>query len=587
MSKYTYHIKLGGSDYVEVFPANRIQIRGYWEDDSWFDRVELSSEVKICRKDNQSIYDSISSWRTDPAKYSTVCLFQVRSSGATFRTFSFNPRWGKIDYETAVYTFKPAYFDSYETIWKPNQSKNAFLSGGVGADRYSYYNETATNKPYVNYLSFLPNDKKLFPVYEDMLTNISGINTVESTILNGDFGAISVTTQYGIPLSYVTGEENFFPYSAISLHKLNNRTVEQIMDILKIFQIYPFFSEIDTIRLEHVYYMLYVLQNNAVSITFDDDENIYEFIDEKLPVSEKLSLHEDKGNTDNDFTNQTLSYTNYRIGVSGIEINEDHTTQFTDIDKWIAAGSDYTDNDLLICGTNQQIKKWTSTAAIQTFTNNQFSVADSGTWVYFRSNDFKVENGNGFSCYIDITQINGTVTNLRAELEDRSTGAIISTTSPSLSLGVNTFTLSRSGSTVTDACLLISFFASTSPAGIAGYATCRSIVGTDYRVVWQQGYSTSRLNGHFSQYNIIKKYWDYYRPTNSGTQRGDAGASVAFSATNSQFTYRRETKKRYYPNDINMKHGVNDGTRIAKIEQYTRDLDTDFVQFTLLYQEDE
>lgn len=425
-----------------------------------------------------------------------------------------------------------------------------------------------------------------------MLTDISGINTVESTILNGDSGSISVTTQYGIPLSYVTGEENFFPYSAISLYKLINRSVEEVMDILKIFQIYPFFSETDTIRLEHVYYMLYVLQNNAVSITFDDDENIYEFIDEKLPASEKLSLHEDESNTDNDFTNQTLSYTNYRIGVSGIEINEDHTTQFTDLDKFIASGSDYTDYDILTCGTNQHVKEWKSTAAIQTFTNNQFSVADSGTWVYFRSNDFKVENGDGFSCYIDITQINGTVTNLRAQLEDRSSGAIISTTSPSLSLGVNTFTLSRSGSTVTDACLLISFFASTSPAGIVGYGTCRSNIGADYRVVWESGYPFDftglRLNGNFSQYNIIKKYWKYYRPTNLGTFSGDvAGSSSTLSATDSQFTYRRETKKRYYPNDINMKHGVNDGTRIAKIEQYTRDLDTDFVQFTLLYQEDE
>ena len=391
-------------------------------------------------------------------------------------------------------------------------------------------------------------------------------------------------------MDYVTNKENYFINAGIRFNKVSEYTIEELFDLLKIFQIYIFFESDTILRIEHIKYIETELQDNAVSLTLDNDENEWSYLEEILPLSEELRLDEDDDNTDPDFHFQSIVYTQSSVG-DDTKFVSNTFTQFTDIDKYISDSTEYEDLDFLMAGNYQHIEEFKESGVSVTDTyKNDFTyteVAAIPTETRLLSNDINFDDEFSdiiFDCFVYL-DLSG-ATSCTACFRDRSTGSIISDTQ-ALSNGDNTFTLTSNGGDESDAVFCIYFTAAQFDT-VAGYATVRTQYNATYakpeRLASEIGVNSSdyKPNGPFSQANIVDNWWGTNRPTNSGTING-----VAKSFTDSQRSIQRETKPRYYPNDINMRYGINDGTRIAKIKTYKRDLDTDFVTFTLVYAEDE
>jgi hypothetical protein len=298
---------------------------------------------------------------------------------------------------------------------------------------------------------------------------------------------------------------------------------------------------------------------------------------------EKLQFDENSANTDTDFVLQELKYTPSRNGFSGNEITQTYNG-YSDVEDFYLNASDYSSNVLITGSQNQIIDLedpdgtglWTTVE--NTFSCDPLSAATS---YFLKSNDIEVistGDGGDLNCVLTLTITAGNLLTKQCYLTDRVSGATVSDVI-TLTAGVNTFTLKPTVGNY-DSVLTIKFIG-TAGTTCTGWVTCADNKYR-HRVHWEAGAisGTQKDNGPFSQANIINNWWSIYRPTNSGTQNG-----VAKTFTNSQFIIKRQCKARYWPDDINMQFGINDGTHIAKIGRYERDLDSDFVTFELLYQE--
>jgi hypothetical protein len=362
-----------------------------------------------------------------------------------------------------------------------------------------------------------------------------------------------------------------------------------LLEMITFFQVFPFFESATVVRLEHIKYILDQLQDNAVSLTLDADEQELEFLDKSVPYLDKFNWTEDDDNTDTDFTEQITKFSeNQQFSES---IREQNDSYFTDYAKYIADKTAYSSNEFLVAGHQQEILEFTSsgTGGTWTFDRNTFEyTVSSGSTIarYMISNNIVTAATESYTCDIDMTstQTSG-ITLYLADRDDITTA--ISNVYTWVSGSINSFLLTVIGGgtgDINDACLVMKFTYNT--ITLSGWMTFKHTYSTvlKMRIAWEAGAISTdpKLNAPFSQANIIKNWWSIYRPTNAGTQNG-----VAKTFTNSQFIIKRQCKGRYWPDDINMQYGINDGSHIAKIGRYTRDLDTDFVEFELLYQEHE
>ena len=586
MSKYTYHIAFNVSDYTQVYPENSVKVTGAWENDSWISRVSVD-EIKLVKTDNITVYDTLAANILDPSNYNTEYFFKIQKSGVDWLTFVFGVRWGTIDTETCVYKFKPQAYDSYYRYWVYAIQKQVEYVTPLTAKYGLGYTETDYDLyPALPYAETTNQDVlDIFDLYELVIEGMGTGLTVESTILNNDATTVlTVVETNGIVQDYISGTDNFFLRGAFRLSGLTKKTVQDVLDILEVFQMHAYFSDTTTIRIEHVYYLLKQLQDNAVSLTPEDDENVYEFISDSFPFLEKFNFDEDDTNTDTDFTAQDIVYG------PGSKYNADSFKTFeygyfTDGQKFVDDLAGYATTDALLSGHQQEILNFTNSGAggTWTFLKNTFEyVVASGSTIerYMISNDIKTLQSESYTLTIDMTSTQtADIDFYIADRTDVTTPLSNVYTWVSGSVNQALLTMAAAGSSDTnDAVLVMNFLYNT--ITLSGWVTLAPTTPATYtkmRIAWD---SLAKLNSPFSQSSVLENWWKVYRPTNTGTING-----VAKTFTNSQFIIRRQLKKRYWPDDINMLYGINDGSHIAKIERYVRDLDSDFVEFTLIYQE--
>lgn len=608
MSKYTYHIVLNGSDYTEVFPVNEVELTGYWEDE-WIDNMEIN-ELEINYSDNQYIYDILEADRKNPDKYSNEYFFNIKKYGVLWKEFIFGIKWGSFDYETKIYKFTPLYYGNYYKHYSQYLDTLCDITTIGDSSNLYYFEEDEPGSPGTTHWPYQGvfnrthgiNIYSIYRIYEmlqEAFTNYDPDITFQSTILNNDSSTVlSNTIEYGIIKDYVTGNENPFINGHIALMikpdkdglyslKTPRLTLNDLNNILDLFQIYPFFDDDASIRFEHILFILTNLQDNAISMTPENDEKEFEFLNEQSPYLETFDLRENDGNTDEDFVLQEIIYEPQRSGIFS-ELITNGYSYFSNVDNYITNGSDYQDG-FILAGTNQEVKKLFATSPITTDGNTFSGSISSGTTYYIYSNDLKIWNGVSDSIYfiINLTTIGTTPTVKKCYLRDRSSSLTISNEVTLNANGDTTVTLNPTDS-ADDGEVVIELSLVTGSSTISGYiyndyANERYIDAYKaFRLLWQIGGKTGikRLNGPFSQSNIINNYWNIYRPTNSAEING-----VSKVFTNSKFVEKRTIKNRYYPDDINLLYGINDGERIAKINRYVRKLDSDFVTFDLIYQE--
>jgi hypothetical protein len=565
-----------------------VQINGVWEDNSWIDRVEVD-EIRLHKKDNSTVYTTLAAWLTDPTKYSTECFFRIKRLGVDWHTFYFGVRWGKIDKETGVYKFKPQLYDGWFK-WIILNRDRMLPFNTDDQFYYDYYDAAGTSESALTGITSTDDlPYNMFLLYKRMF-EFCGVPTIKSTLLNNDTSTVlTPVVTNGIVMDYVTGLENYFIYSGVMIKDTLNSTITSILKILDLFNISYFFESDTILRIEHAKYILSQFQDNAVSITFDIDEQEYEYIDESSPYLEQLSFYEDKTNTDTDFTNQEIIYSKTRTGLSAPLI-KNQFNNFTDVELFESDPTSY-DLELILASYYQWIFSLDGsgfdsfTSTVNTF-SGEVLTGDIGV---IQSNYFNIPSaGQDYDVEVYLTILSGVADSMTVSVQD--TGLTDITTVENLVAGANTITLVSTG-TSTSGMITLTFDNTLGGTGftVEGWVIFKPKIiagNTSYRYRIARGLGAisgvDKLNAPFSQANVLDNWYKIYRPTNAGTLNG-----VAKLFTDSQFIIRRNTKARYYPNDINMKYGINDGTRIAKIERYERDLDSDFVTFTLIYQEDE
>ena len=83
---YTHHISLNGSDYIQVYPTNGVEVTTEQEPNCIFFRDKVS-EVKINRAQNTSIYDSLESYFTNKSTYNTQIEYEIYKGVRTGTAF--------------------------------------------------------------------------------------------------------------------------------------------------------------------------------------------------------------------------------------------------------------------------------------------------------------------------------------------------------------------------------------------------------------------------------------------------------------------------------------------------------------------
>ena len=597
--RYDYYISLNSSDYTQVYPSNEIELRGYWED-NYFARESIN-EIKLTKNLNSSIYTSLESYSTDPTRYNTELFFRIDQDSSPWKYFVFGIRWCKFDKETAVVTFTPTAWDGYYRFWKEYKDRNikGFSAQNVDLDIYDY---DTSNNPYDSTLDAGTFDHwlavRLWDLLEDRWNTYMSACDIKSNILNNDSSTIlACDTTYGIPLDYVTGTENVLIKMAFKLYKYQSPdyTIEDIVELLEMLQIYPFFESDSVFRLEHIKYFYTMLVDNAVNLTLDADENTWEYIEKLLPKSERFELTEENDNTDADFTAQDIAYYHASVGFEGTQIT--HQFQIlTDVNTFIADDTAYDDTDMLLAVRYQHIDELREDGNLltdtdkNTFTYTELAAVPDTLYIY--SNDIKLTDASAntqLDCVVYLE--NSGAANFTACIKDRSGGNTISDTQVLTNNDTTTFTLTSLGGSENDGVFCI-YGDPAQNDTIEGYVVVQTHIDpSDWwpqRLATEQGVNSSdyQPNGPFAQSNIWNNWWQTGRPTNQATKYGD-GYSLTVYFTDSDFVTRRELKPRHYAADINMYYGINDGTRIGKIQEYVRKLDSDFVTFTLIYREDE
>lgn len=73
---YTHHISLNGSDYVQVYPTNKVEITTEQEPECIFFR-DIVNDIKINKELNSSMYDSLETYFTDKTTFNDQLEYEI------------------------------------------------------------------------------------------------------------------------------------------------------------------------------------------------------------------------------------------------------------------------------------------------------------------------------------------------------------------------------------------------------------------------------------------------------------------------------------------------------------------------------
>ena len=197
------------------------------------------------------------------------------------------------------------------------------------------------------------------------------------------------------------------------------------------------------------------------------------------------------------------------------------------------------------------------------------------------STDFYASGGASYTVTWNFSSFSGS---MQFDIRDRSAGTLISNTITTTSAtGSGTLTLTTGGTPTPDAFLEITgAFSSGSAQGWVTLELPSSFYAPAVPTITGIKTNSAQTNGAFSVGNIINEWWQDDRPSRTGIINGSD-----YTFDNTQYNLKRKVIRIHYDGVINPLFGFNDGDRIGMIDRWTRDLDTDYYDIYLKYQEDE
>jgi len=568
--KYTYQISFNTSDYVALIPNEVIEMDGFWEEGTMIWRENIS-ELKITKAENSTIYDTLESWFDDSDYFASPIFVKILKNNVQESIHWFGVKWGTINKELKTYTVQPIAYDLWGQYFEATKDV-PYVGAFIGVSP-SYYETTGT---YALIASFISTCETLEDAIKTIASDICGWTSTDvvSSFLWQDAyeNASAVGTYRGIPLDYVTGVESYL--TKATLQSKYKTTFSDMLTLFSVFRTFCFFDSNDKLRFEHISFFNDKLSDNAVDYSdyleaYDEEWN-YE--NTSMPTIENISM-QDNNDGDLDFGEITIEYSDISNRPDAEKIDNSFS-YYSDIEE------SATERVTLCSSSSNLAYKWfdidmSNFSAVGNLIDVEWDVGESE--IFAGSNDFKITtlgtkvlsgNFDTFSGEVDIY------------IEDRSAGTLLSnkvTVSTSTPFGDILIVSANSN----DAFLKIEA-TSGSPGYATGWITLLNSVGNIIPTIDGVISKSPKTNGAFSTANIFENYWQDDRVSRNAKFNDE---DYIFDGT--QYNLQRK------PININLStipeplYGFNDGTRIAKIDKWTRNLDTDYYKMYLIYQEDE
>lgn len=575
--KYTYQISFNGVDYTDFTPTNEVKIEGSWIQGTYIFREKIS-EIKINLSDS-SVFTTLESWFTDPTKFETRIWIKRLNTDVQDSLHWFGIKWGKLDSDLTNYTVSPHPYDLYYQYLE--EYINLKIGTITTTVNVQAFDEGSTNYPLVDdFLSYLLSD--VIKEKIDALTPLSP-NDVVSSFMWGDNYADGTPTDtiYGMHKDYVFTMPSVIKYATILLDNVYEISIKEIIELFTIFNVFCYFDSNDKLRFEHISYINTQFNTNKIVIAPSSEDQKFEYSTSEIPTLERVTFDDlEVSAFDDDFSNSDITYSSIRNRVDATEITKSYQV-FTNLKYYI--DNALTDGRLLLAGYKNLAMNWLNSpgaTAMNAFDSDynhieMEAIADGVNTKKCYTSDFKTAGTLSYS--FNITTQSGTVV---MQLKRRSTGSVIDTLVITTS-GLKTGTFATSNF---DDCYIELSVVPSLSGEIVGDLIIEDNASTNQiRNPWKNGIvsGTSRMNGDFSHANILYNWWYHNRVSKSGVMNGTPST---FFGT--QFNLKRDTIKLFHPYAIDMLSGVDDGVRVGMIQSYSK-YDTDYVEFNLIYHEDE
>jgi hypothetical protein len=352
--------------------------------------------------------------------------------------------------------------------------------------------------------------------------------------------------------------------------------------MLRLFQIYPYFDSNDKLRFEHISRIISRLESGAVSITTSSYGAGFEYDSTSIPVMEEVKMYNDSTASEDydDFYGVPIEYSNIRnrIDAQNIDLTFPY---YSNLINFIVDRTAFANVKLLISGYKNLVMKWRNDGGIGTFSNTDhtFNIAFS-SGQYCQSYDFYCEGTTGYTLTVVATTLTEDIV---FTIRDRHTGIALSDpiTVSSTGTTTDTFAISNPPPVQEDLVLRLASADGVGSGQFIGYVFLEDLTEDGYYNPIGEGILADPIaNGSFSIAEIQDKYWKDYRVSKSGKMNGSV---VTFNST--KYNLKRTLVRQFFSTIPNPLNGINDGTKIAIIDSWTRFLDSGFIELQLNYQE--
>ena len=589
---YSYQISFNASDYVPIYP-HAIEMNGGWVSNTFIWRESIK-ELKLNKDLNSSVYETIKSYFSDPTKFETQIFVKILKNNVQESLHWFGIKWGEIDHDLTYYKVSPKPYDLYAQYLENNMERKNNTSVFDIAKRYvSIYDFSDTNYAYLAKIgnASVIETAEHAELFEDAIKNTinrsSGLATSEivSSILWGDADEEGdpETTTNGMLIDYVTGDYSKLRYALISYDTKAWRemTIKDVFEMLRVFQIYPYFDSNDKLRFEHISRIISRLESGAISITLNTYDAGFEYDSTSIPVQEEIKMYSDSTSNEDydDFYGVPIeySYIRNRIDAQNIDLTFEY---YTNLVNFIVDRTVFANVKLLISGYKNFVMTWRNDGSIGTYSNTDHTfdiLFSSGQ--YCQSYDFHCD---GYTSYT-LTVVATTLTeDIVFGIRDRSSGALLSNEITISSTGTTSDTLVIAAPpSDTDCVLRLASAAGVGSGEFVGYVFLEELSGDWYYNPQGEGILADPVaNSDFSIAEIQDKYWKDYRISRTGTMNGGA---ETFNTT--QYNLMRTTINQYFASPPSPLNGIFDQNMIGKINSWTRNIETGFIEMEIGYQE--
>ncbi|KKK91696.1 hypothetical protein LCGC14_2710350, partial [marine sediment metagenome] len=413
----------------------------------------------------------------------------------------FGVKWGVLNKELHTYVVQPIPYDFWGQYFE--HTKDLVYTGAVpGADWVvTFYNTTGTF-PYMGALS-VDTIKSTLQTFVTENSSWPSSDIVSSFLSQDAYEDTSpVGTFRGMAKDYVTEEESYL--SRGGFDTLTGYSFADILKYLTLFRVLVFFDSNDKLRFEHIKFFNDKLIDNAVDFSsyINDYDEEWSYINPEIPVLEKMKMSNEDDDTDEDFLEIDVIYSNIRNrpDAAVIEFQSGLKSNMKNLFP-----DNYADDLVLFSGLANHTYKWfDSTMTAFASAGNSFEITYASDQVCW-SNDFYVDDEfHDFTLVVEIASITGS---FAVVIYSRGSGGLSSAiTINSTGTGGGTLTISPAGD-FEDGYLRIIALSAGSAVGWITLIDATTPVNSITPTIDGTISGDPQTNGAMSIANIFAKWW--------------------------------------------------------------------------------